>query len=157
VHGGRFGNGGSGAATVSDAVTGEQLLRVPVKGYGYFDLSPDGRYATLNLGDGRGNPVKVYDVATGQTVTLDVGANDSGWAPDGHLIGLSGNTLTTCDPATGDCQSTEVAIERLPDSAPSTTTQRICDTDGKHCFTVDSTDDQDEVNVVKIGGNSYES
>jgi len=157
VSGGHFSHSDADAAIVSDAATGAELLRVPVGDYGWLDLSPDGRYAKLVSEEGPNAPVKVYDVAAGTAVSFPQLDGDVGWAPDGHLIGLAGDTLTTCDPASGSCESTDVAIERVPSSPASTTTEHMCFPDKDTCTDDQVIHDQDENNVVKIGGNAYES
>ena len=62
---------GNDQVSIIDVATGETLLTAPVDGYGYFELSPDGRYAELTLeSDDAPSSFEVYDVATGSHVTL---------------------------------------------------------------------------------------
>jgi hypothetical protein len=116
VAGGRVATSEEGAASVLDAATGDELLTVPVQGYAYLDLSPDGRYATLeveNLGGGPGQ-FDVYDVDAGAHVTLPGGAYDYGWTPDGELFRLTEDGFDTCDAATGDCSGTPLDLPGNP-------------------------------------------
>lgn len=112
VDGGRFASSDEGAARVVDVESGEELLSVPVEGYGYLDLSPDGRYATLEaegMGAG-GSGVDVYDVESGSHVTVPGTSYSYGWTVDGDLFRLTQDGFDTCDPATGECTSTPVDL-----------------------------------------------
>lgn len=106
VGGGRMATeGDGGAASIIDLATGEDVLTAD--GPGYFDLSPDGRYAQLveeDVFDAEpGGGVTVYDVETGDSVSLEGDAFGWGWTADGDLFRVGKDTVTTCDPATGEC------------------------------------------------------
>lgn len=84
--------------------------------YGF--LSPDGRYlrAFPNL---RGSASRVdyefFSVATGKAWQLRdlVESHDRvelGWSPDGHVLQLVDDTLSTCDPDTGVCTVTATDV-----------------------------------------------
>lgn len=106
VGGGRMATEGDGApAAVVDLATGEELLTAD--GPGSFDLSPDGRYVQFVEGDiFDAEPdagVTVYDVETGESVSLEGDAFGWGWTADGDLFRVGKDTVTTCDPASGEC------------------------------------------------------
>ncbi|MDP2775105.1 MAG: hypothetical protein Q8O61_16250 [Nocardioides sp.] len=112
VAGGRVAISEEGSATVADARTGEELLAVTFSEYGYLTLSPDGRYAMLELDsmDGGGGESEIYDVDTGDHVTLPDAWMTYGWTVDGELFRLTQAGFDTCDPSTGDCSSTKIDL-----------------------------------------------
>jgi hypothetical protein len=87
------------------------------------DLAPNGRFVetsnTMVAVDGHGHVTEVFsglsgkvvknpvvyvtDVATGHRVTLPGTARTYGWTPDGRLMRVDGNTVTTCDATSGTC------------------------------------------------------
>ncbi len=93
--------------TVVDVATGKVLLSVDAGRSGYLQLSPDGRFATI---DSEGKRVDVYDVAAGTHVTLDGQSFDYGWSPDGDLFKVKGQRLITCSTSTADCTTTDLTI-----------------------------------------------
>lgn len=156
VSGSRTSAGYGDVSRVLDVATGEVLLEKRIKGYGWFDLSPDGRYALLAVEEGPGGPpppgVDIYDVATGSKTTVEGHASDWGWTSDGRLfsVDIERDTVTTCEPATGDCQEREVELPEAPDSEPEPVTR--CTMDG--CFTEAV---PESVLEVRLGGRTYES
>jgi len=112
ANGGRVGDYVGDKPVVRDAVTGEVLVTGPP--VGYFEVSPDGRYAGLVDEEGsRGGETdeyRVYDLATGDHVTFDGYVFDYGWTPDGDLFQLGEDSVTTCDTATGECTETAVDL-----------------------------------------------
>ncbi|HEU4811642.1 MAG TPA: hypothetical protein VFT00_05855 [Nocardioides sp.] len=86
---------------VIDVATGKVLLTIPPQKYGFVKLSPDGRFATIDAGDG--TSFDVYGVDDGTKVTLDGGSFDYGWSPDGDLFTVRGHHVVTCSPATAEC------------------------------------------------------
>ena len=104
---------------------------------GYFDLSPDGRYAQLVNEEGGGSRFEVYDVATGESVTLDGPPFDWGWTADGDLFKVDENRVTTCDSATGECTVESYIQPAIPDPEPVTQTMSspVCpDGDTFSCY-----------------------
>jgi hypothetical protein len=119
--------------TVVDARSGDTLLTVPTNGFGYLVLSPDGRYAAVEDQSGGDSAVDVYDVTTGSHVSIKDTVAGYGWAPDDSLFQVSGDTLTTCDPASGHCATGRLDLDTSPGDNPA--------------FTDD----------LKLGGVTYES
>ena len=101
VMGGRSIRSDNDTAIVVDAATGETLLSIPVHGYQYLTLSPDGRFATLDGQDGRS--FDVYDIDDGTHTTFEGGLFEYGWTPEDELAHLEDSHVTTCSPTTGDC------------------------------------------------------
>ena len=155
IHGGRETWSAEGEATVVDSTTGETLLTVPIDGYGYLDLSPDGRYAELvveeaDLSDDPG--FDVYDVASGEHVTIPGASYDYGWTVDGDLFRVGERDVTTCEAGTGACTSSPHGVE-MPAATPQ---ERVCTKtrDGRMC-TIEGGDDWRS--LLKLGGRTYES
>ncbi len=102
-----------------DADSGDTLLRLPAAdGAPYTSLSPDGKYVERVIQDydpGQDPPAElVYDVATGGSIEVP-GDRGWGWTPDGDLFAVAEDgTLTTCDPATGDCTDQHVDLPAPP-------------------------------------------
>jgi hypothetical protein len=96
--------------TVFDVATGEDLLTIPHTGYGYVTFSPDGRYlmSVVDATVSGPEPFDVYDVSTGDHATIDQASWDFGWTPDGHLLKVQGDQVTTCEPISGDCDTVDV-------------------------------------------------
>ena len=100
----------SGDFVVVDTTTGETLLTVETKGgYGWGTLSPDGRYlkmnnseVTMEQGD-IPDTFRVFDVNSGELVELDGDGYGWGWTADSELMRVAGDTVTTCDPGSGEC------------------------------------------------------
>jgi hypothetical protein len=94
-----------GGQAVVDVATGEVL----VSGSGTFDLSPDGRYARLVAGDdmyvdpAQEVPMQVFDLDSGESVTIVGPSYDWGWTADGDLFHVDEGEVRTCDSATGEC------------------------------------------------------
>lgn len=156
AHGGYLGDYEGDVPVVRDGRTGEVVLRGPAGG-GYFEVSPDGRYAGLvdeeaEL-DGEAVDYVVYDIATGSSATIDGFAFDFGWTPDGDLFKVEDDLVTTCDTATGDCAETEVDLPEGVGELPMVGTCRSevgesggeCEPDGP------------QPPEVRLGGRSYES
>ena len=108
VKGGRAVTREGGRATIVDAASGEALLSVDAGQFGYFSLSPDGRFASMDSEDGK--TVDVYDVDTQRKVTLDGQSYDYGWSPDGDLFRVKGDHVITCSTTTGECATETVAL-----------------------------------------------
>lgn len=154
VQGGRI-SSYSGPASVIDVATGETLLTVPDKGY--FNLSPDGRYAMFSSEDalvnGEVEGVDVYSVDTGDHVTLPGAAWDYGWTGKGDLFTVTKKELTTCHADTGECTSIDHGIEMPPATAP----EEICDEiepGVTECYQMGGGGWQDS---LRLGGKQYES
>jgi len=110
VAGGRALVYGRNAMSVRDVATGDTVLEIDAKNV-YANLSPDGRYLLVSSYMGPAAP-ELYDVDTGETVSLDkAGQVAGGWSPDDELIGLDKGKLTVCSPTTGDCTTTEVDVD----------------------------------------------
>lgn len=95
---------------VVDALSAEVLLSVPVDRdtLPYGTLSPDGDYLRVVLQDESTDRLAVHDVATGEVVEVP-GLYGWGWTADSRLTKVEGDTVTTCDPATGQCQETTIS------------------------------------------------
>jgi hypothetical protein len=121
---------------VVDLASGRVLLSVSDPGY--FDLSPDGRFAQLVNEEqppgGSGSSFEVFDVETKTSVTIEGNAFSWGWTADGDLFRVDGDQVRTCDPATGDC--TEAPYDQPADA----------DSGGGP-----------EAPYLKVGGRAYES
>jgi hypothetical protein len=96
------------SADVTNAITGESLLTIPVSKFGQVQLSPDGRFVSVASQDPNTTSFDVYDVATGSHVSFDGQPFDWGWTSDGLLFKVKGATLTTCDAATSQCATSSV-------------------------------------------------
>ncbi len=144
---------GNDQVSIIDVATGETLLTAPVDGYGYFELSPDGRYAELTLeSDDAPSSFEVYDVATGSHVTLQGAAYEYGWTPGGGLFRVSEDKVTTCSTSTGECTSLEHDI----DMPPPTPTEDVCDEspEGKFCY---QTGGETWESTLRLGNRVFES
>ncbi len=144
---------GDDEVSIIDVASGEALLTAPVDGYGYFDLSPDGRFAELSLeSDEAPSSFEVYDVATGAHVTLEGSAYDYGWTPGGDLFKVSKDQVTTCSTSTGECTSIEHGI----DMPPTTPTEDVCEKspDGKFCY---QTGGETWESTLRLGNRVFES
>lgn len=106
IAGGRTAADSGGGPAVVDVVSGDVL--VTADGPGYFDLSPDGRFAQLvdEEQPGSGASFDVYDVDSGESITIDGNPYEWGWTADGDLFRVDENQVSTCDAATGDCTET---------------------------------------------------
>ncbi|QIK77063.1 hypothetical protein [Nocardioides piscis] len=101
--------------SVVDAATGASALVVPLEDgeYGFGSLSPDGRFLRFTSEtdpDPKGDFVEptgvdVYDVDTGDRVTLEGDPYSWGWTSAGSALLVSGAKVQVCDPATGSCES----------------------------------------------------
>ncbi|KAA1418655.1 hypothetical protein F0U44_09150 [Nocardioides humilatus] len=157
-----------GAPTVIDTASGEELLSVD--GAGYFDLSPDGRYAQLV--DEESGKSKVYDVASGSSTALEGQPYDWGWTADGQVFKVGKSDVTTCNPATGACTTAPYAKPTLPDPGPVTETfsepacadlncgpdyYDNCYDHPDQCEWVSSTSVTDNSPELRLAGRAYES
>lgn len=147
-----------GAAQVIDVTTGDVLVDVEVEEYGWFILSPDGRFAMmLSESERDGEAFDVYDIETGNHVTIDEAMYDFGWTADGDLFRLEGDELRICDAETGDCSTEPSGVDPETVRAPGEPEQgemSICDENGK-CRPVESEEPQKL--DVRVGGRLYES
>lgn len=157
ARGGYLGDYEGDVPVVRDGRTGEVVLSGPAGG-GYFEVSPDGRYAGLvdeedEMG-GETSAYVVYEIATGSSVAIDGYAFDFGWTPDGDLFKVEDDLVTTCDTATGDCTETEIDLPEGTGELPEGTLCRV------------GPGSQEEVcdppsgsapPVVRLGGRSYEA
>lgn len=94
--------------TIVDARTGETVLEAD--GPGSFELSTTGGYAQLVAGS---KSFEVYDVDSGSHVTIDGNSYDWAWTADDTLFRVGDDEVTTCDPATGECDTAAVDIPDL--------------------------------------------
>ncbi|NYJ00607.1 hypothetical protein HNR19_001305 [Nocardioides thalensis] len=157
AHGGYLGDHEDDVPVVRDGRTGEVVLRGPAGG-GYFEVSPDGRYAGLvdeeAEMDGEQPGYVVYDIATGSSVTIDGMAFDFGWTPDSDLFKVEDDLVTTCDTATGSCTETEVDLpEGVGEIPMGTTCRSVVGKPGSVCDEPSGPQPPE----VRLGGRSYES
>ncbi len=164
VRGGLVTSGEGDRRFVRTAIGGSTFLtvRLPEGAYGWLDLSPDGTHAMEfleELADSSDvTETRVYDVATGASVTVAGAPWELGWTRDGHLYRVDGNVVTTCSATTGACVEQTVEIARVPEPAAVDRTETICDKRGKNCGTTTWTEAPDEPdNKVTLAGRSYES
>lgn len=118
---GRYAAVGPTDWTVRDWESGEAISRLPMTKDDYGFFSPDGRFlrtfdqmAGINQEEGDEPPApKIFDVESGTSRVLSRGADQYGWTPDGKvlIVDARGDALTTCDAATGSCETVQVAIE----------------------------------------------
>ncbi|RHW27993.1 hypothetical protein D0Z08_06860 [Nocardioides immobilis] len=179
VNNGRVATEVDGQPAVVDAASGEVLLTTD--GSGYFNLSPDGRYAEHvdeeeESEAGSEVEMEVYDVASGEAVTFAGPSWEWGWTPGGGLFRVGKNEVETCDSATGECTTEPYAQPDIPDPEPVTMTYRdpICPDGGLECHTdpeffenCNANPDQCEwreqtyveesTNELRLGGVTYES
>lgn len=95
---------------VVDIATGESLLEV--SGTRHGDLSPDGRFLMVA---GGGREADVFEVATGDSVTVPVTGWGLTWAGGHDLFSVDDEgRMTVCDAATGACESSNVTIPAAP-------------------------------------------
>lgn len=120
---------------VVDARTGAELLEIDPGVMAVVELSPDGRYARVEPSDSRrddpGVTTDFYDVASGDKVAIPGWYGDFGWTARGEpfIVDPLEDSLTTCDPASGECTTREVV---LPDSAArGDCSSPICDVSGQ--------------------------
>lgn len=134
IHGGRAVGNDEKDVTVVDVASGETLLTVPLDGFGFANLSPDGRFAKVESGMDPGAGVDVYDVESGAKVRVK--GEGFGWTPDDRLFSLRNGKLSTCSPTTGECSTQPVDLAVQPDG---------------------SNDPEDFSDDLKLGGMTYES
>jgi len=178
VFGGRVAGDVDHKPAVVDATSGDVLLAVDQAGY--FELSPDGRYAELVTEGDEPTPgpaeTAVYDVGSGSSITVPGKAWDWGWTVDGDLFKVGKTEVTTCDAGTGDCTTEPYAKPNIPQPEPVTQTMSspVCPADAGDCYTdpeffenCDKHPDQCEWQEttyvesqsidLKLGGKTYES
>ena len=156
INGGRQAISSEGQTSVVDITTGDTLLSVPGD-TGYFDLSPDGRYARL-VGDefapdaASRTSFDVYDVDTGAKVSIEGGSFDYGWTGAGDLFTVTEDELTTCAAATGVCTTVAHGITMPPPTEP----QEVCEEfDGRrNCYTTVA---QTWESTLRLGNRVFES
>ena len=173
IAGGHAGTEVEGRPAVIDAASGETV--VLGEGGGYFDLSPDGRYAQL-VDEEETEGFEVYDVASGTAVTLPGNPFDYGWTAGGDLFQVTKGEVRTCDTATGECTAEPYAQPRLPQPAPVTQTVRepVCPAGSDDCWSdmdfyqncaehpdecewTESEYVEEQQLELKLGGRTYES
>lgn len=103
----------TGSINVTDVATGAVHLEREMSVWGYYRLSPDGRYAMLAIeedpsGAELPSGFDVYDVATGSSTHFDGNTWDYGWTPDGNLLRFGKSTLSVCNASTGACQDSPI-------------------------------------------------
>jgi hypothetical protein len=96
----------------------------------------------------------VYDVATGDHVSMPGDPFAWGWTEDGDLFKLGDGTLTTCDSTTGDCTTTDADVP----SSGGVRTEPLCPA-GKRAKAKAAGDcvPAPDPNEVRLGGVTYES
>ena len=101
---------------VLDVGTGELALTVDVDGWGMGLLSPNGRYLAVSatgpdeeVGPAQVGDYEVYDLATGEHRPIS-GDVPAGWTPDDQLLYVTRTQVSVCNPATGDCATTDVDL-----------------------------------------------
>ena len=104
----------SGSINVTDVATGKVLLERTMSVWGYYRLSPDGRYAMLALeedpsGAALPSGFDVYDVDTGASTHFSGNTWDYGWTPEGNLLRFGKDTLSVCDASTGSCHDSPIS------------------------------------------------
>ena len=107
VAGGRYATSIDSRGAIVDAASNDVILTTD---RGYFDLSPDGRYAQVVNEEEESMPgseveLEVYDVGAGSSVTITGPAYDWGWTADGDLFHVGKDEILTCDSATGECRA----------------------------------------------------
>ncbi|KRF13863.1 hypothetical protein ASG90_13655 [Nocardioides sp. Soil797] len=115
VRGGHALSYGKAGISVIDVTTGKRLTTVPLgqDEYGFGTLSPDGRYLQFTMEespDENGQPteptgIDVFDVATGEHVSLDGNPYAWGWTSSSLPLYVSGTQRKVCDPETATCES----------------------------------------------------
>jgi hypothetical protein len=158
IFGGRVVSRTGGESTVVDVATGEVLLSVAAGRGGYFELSPDGRYAMIPApGNGSGprgglSQFDVYDVDTGEHVTVPGQSYDYGWTAEDDVFTVTKSEVITCSPSSGECKTTAHGIT-MP---PMTEATETCMTyDGREeCYEVPG---QDWRGTLRLGGQVFES
>ncbi len=150
----------NGAAQIIDVTTGDVLVSVDVQEYGWFILSPDGQFAMmLSESEQDDESFDVYDVDTGNHVTIEEAIYDWGWTADGELFRLEGDQLRTCDATTGDCSTEPSGIDPDDVRAPGEPEQGVvtrCDENGK-CTATGSEPADPQPLPIRVGGRLYES
>ncbi|GAA4681745.1 hypothetical protein [Nocardioides nanhaiensis] len=159
VTGGRVVRADTDEATVVDLASGEELLSTPLVNDGdtdsWADLSPDGRYLMVTAEDMTSpgaTGFEVYDVGTGEAVTVEHPPYDVGWTGSGDLFFLTETDLTTCEADTGECTTRPHGID-----VPAPTPQReVCErgATGEICY-FEGGGGWDE--TLRVGGRTYES
>lgn len=108
VNGGRAVVPSGRGAAVIDVTTGEVLYRSEKA---YPQLSPDGRFATIDGGMTAGvGSFDVVDLANGEVVPVDGAAYEWGWTPEGSLVRLEGGHVRTCSTTELDCSTGDRTI-----------------------------------------------
>jgi hypothetical protein len=175
VAGGHAGVEVRGQPSVVDISTGDTL--VSVDSDGYFDLSPDGRYAQLVIEDEEGpGGFEVYDVESGASVSFEGNPFDWGWTADGDLFTVEKATVRTCDAATGECHVETYNRPDVPNPGPVTSTMSdpVCPAGDRDCYNdevflkncydhpdecewMETVSVDDRSPALKLGGRAYES
>ena len=167
-----------GQPAVVDAATGDVILTVDEEGY--FNLSPDGRYAELfneeEAVSEDESEFEVYDVDAGTSVSYTGPAYDWGWTADGDRFHVGKNEVRTCDSETGECTTQPYAKPNIPEPGPvtETYTSPVCPAGNEECyfdndFMENCYENRDQcewdeqvsvselTNELKLGGRTYES
>lgn len=107
-------------ATVLDAANDDPLLTVDEPGYGV--LSPDGEFVQIiddfgirEAPEGTAWSTRVYEVATGDAVTVTSTAQVWSWNRSDDLFTVTDDgVMTTCDPGSGHCVDQAVDLPPVP-------------------------------------------
>lgn len=160
VTGGRMVRADPDEATVVDVASGDELLAVPQVNDddtdSWADLSPDGRYLMVVVEDmtaaAGAEDFEVYDVETGEAVTVEQPPYEVGWTSGGGLFFLTETELTTCEADTGDCSTRPHGID-VPAPTPE---RQVCErgSTGEICY-FEGGGGWDE--TLRVGGRTYES
>lgn len=167
-----------GQPSVIDVATGDVIFTVDEEGY--FNLSPDGRYAELFNEEGEVSEdeadFEVYDIGSGSSVTYTGPAYGWGWTAGGDRFHVGESEVRTCDSETGKCTTEPYAQPTVPEPEPVTETfsSPVCPTGVGDCYTDNKFlkncyDHPNEckwdvqvnvnrpTNELRLGGRTYES
>ena len=116
VHGGRTTVSHGRGAQVVDASTGQVLYTAEID---YPQLSPDGRFVTVQRKDGE--TFEVVDLDSGDSTILEGQPYAYGWTPEDDLARLVDGHVETCSPSTGECATADRSIPTKGGGRPPTT------------------------------------
>ena len=106
VVGGRSLTSTDGRLRILDVGTGDVLFESDGEGFPWGQISPDGRFATIQDQMSDNPTLEVYTLDTESHITVAGPAPQLGWTPDGTLFGVSEQGLSMCSATTGRCTTT---------------------------------------------------